>query len=270
MRAFIVIILLLLVSCEEAIEWESEKIITHELVVESIITNEFKNQHVKLTQPKLLLNEEVIPISDAIVSFYDGETIYETTEYPTGTGNYYSNESFAVVINKMYYLYIQYNGNEYYAGDYLVPTTPIRPLFLWKDENDFYSISYTTSDLPSMLEVYLDWSHFDRTDTLYDGTGKAKQLFYTLNTIDVAQMFKPDKENILFPKGTVIVRKKYSLSPPHQEFIRSYLSETEWRGGYFDVLPGNTVTNLSEGALGFFGVCAVSIDTAYASDAYLK
>jgi hypothetical protein len=37
--------------------------------------------------------------------------------------------------------------------------------------------------------------------------------------------------------------------------------ETEWSGGVFDVQHGNVNTNLSNGALGFFGVCMVVIDT---------
>ncbi len=39
------------------------------------------------------------------------------------------------------------------------------------------------------------------------------------------------------------------------------LSETDWRGGVFDVLPGNARTNLSEGAVGFFTAADVIRDT---------
>ena len=39
------------------------------------------------------------------------------------------------------------------------------------------------------------------------------------------------------------------------------LSETDWRGGVFDVLPGNARTNLSEGALGYFTAAEVIRDT---------
>ncbi|MBE9509733.1 MAG: hypothetical protein IMY71_02550, partial [Bacteroidetes bacterium] len=39
------------------------------------------------------------------------------------------------------------------------------------------------------------------------------------------------------------------------------LSETEWKGGVFDVLPGNVYTNLSEGAVGFFAVSTVVSDS---------
>jgi hypothetical protein len=39
------------------------------------------------------------------------------------------------------------------------------------------------------------------------------------------------------------------------------LSETEWRGGVFDVQRDNVSTNLSEGAVGFFAVATVVADT---------
>jgi len=36
------------------------------------------------------------------------------------------------------------------------------------------------------------------------------------------------------------------------------LLETSWQGGVFPSDPANVNTNLSEGALGFFGICAVN------------
>jgi hypothetical protein len=39
------------------------------------------------------------------------------------------------------------------------------------------------------------------------------------------------------------------------------LSETEWRGGAFDVQRENVPTNLSKGAIGFFAVSTVLSDT---------
>jgi hypothetical protein len=47
------------------------------------------------------------------------------------------------------------------------------------------------------------------------------------------------------------------LNPDHAEFIRSLLSETSWQGGVFSSVPSNVKTNLSDGAVGYFGVCDV-------------
>jgi non-canonical (house-cleaning) NTP pyrophosphatase len=39
------------------------------------------------------------------------------------------------------------------------------------------------------------------------------------------------------------------------------VSETDFRGGVFDVLPGNARTNLTEGAIGYFTDTQVIRDT---------
>ena len=59
----------------------------------------------------------------------------------------------------------------------------------------------------------------------------------------------------------MISRKKFSASPAYKAFLRGVLSETEWRGGVFDVERANAPTNLSEGAIGFFAVSTVVSDT---------
>ena len=51
------------------------------------------------------------------------------------------------------------------------------------------------------------------------------------------------------------------MSSRYQEYLRSLLSETEWRGGVFDVEKANVKTNMSEGAIGFFAVTTVVSDT---------
>jgi pullulanase len=47
----------------------------------------------------------------------------------------------------------------------------------------------------------------------------------------------------------------------NEEFARSLLMETEWRGGSFDVLYGNVPSNVSNGGLGFFSVSAELSDS---------
>jgi hypothetical protein len=52
-------------------------------------------------------------------------------------------------------------------------------------------------------------------------------------------------------------------------FLRGVLSETDWRGGMFDVLPGNARTNMEGEAIGFFTAADVLRDTIvrnYASE----
>jgi hypothetical protein len=87
---------------------------------------------------------------------------------------------------------------------------------------------------------------------------KKRLLFYTLTTLDVSQVFAPLVEEVSFPAGTRIDQRRYSLTPEHAAFIRSLLLETNWQGGVFPTDPANIQSNISEGGLGYFAVCAVN------------
>jgi hypothetical protein len=89
----------------------------------------------------------------------------------------------------------------------------------------------------------------------------SRVVFYDLKTVDVHEAFKPDQEVVYFPRNSIVIRRKYSVSPRYKGFLRSMLSETRWRGGAFDVQRENVSTNLSAGAVGFFAVCSVVADT---------
>ena len=113
----------------------------------------------------------------------------------------------------------------------------------------------------AMYEISIDWSHLPAYGSLPKDSTSAKQYFYSLTTLDVNQIFLPENERVFFPKGSILIHKKYSLTADHEKFIRSLLIETQWNGGNFDIEEGNIYTNLSDGALGFFGACSVISDT---------
>ena len=86
----------------------------------------------------------------------------------------------------------------------------------------------------------------------------ARLLYYTLPTIDVSEIFAPGIQTIYFPSGTYITEKKYSITREHAEYIRALLLESKWQGGLFDTEHANLPTNMSNGAIGFFGACGVN------------
>ena len=90
---------------------------------------------------------------------------------------------------------------------------------------------------------------FAVTIPLPDEENHALIYHYTLNSVDVNRIFCPDREHVRFPPGTIVYREKESVSRAYEEFLRGMLSETDWRGGVFDVLPGNARTNLVKGPL---------------------
>jgi len=166
-------------------------------------------------------------------------------------------------LEKNYSLLILYENNFYSAQAYMVSGEPFPELTYKKDEDsELYRIDYVASAFeeedPAMWEILIDWSAVPGYENVTPEDCRKKLLFYTLPTLDVSQVFAPIVEQILFPAGAQIDQRRYSLSPEHASFARSLLLETSWQGGVFPSDPANVSTNLSEGALGFFGVCAVN------------
>lgn len=251
-----------LVGCEKALDWN----IKHEnlslLVVNCILTNEPKPQQIKLSYTAQDLNSPVRPHSNAIVEVTDSVNTYIFTEDSDNPGTYVSTP-FIAVVGRNYYLTILTDTAVYHAQANAVAVTPLQEIKFEANESaNLYSYLNTEDSKPSMTEIFYDWSG----DTSYCSTYgycQAAETFYSLNNVDVNQAFGPEKEKIQFPKGTRVIRKKYSLTEEHQKFLRSLLIETEWRGGLFDVQQGNVLTNLSNDALGYFAVCMVVNDTVF-------
>lgn len=248
-------------SCEKVAEWDLEATQTDLLVVEGVLTNELKNHNIRLTHTTTDLNLKPVPASGAEVVVSDGTNMAVFTEYPSGSGVYYS-DSMQAVVGKVYMLYINYEGKEYVARDEMKPVEPLKPMIYREtSEMGFYQLVFQDSNDPSYKEYWISWSHVPGYEDQPAGSTIARMQHYTLESINVNEMFKPDKKKVYFPEGSYILRKKYSLSDAHQSYLRTMLSETEWRGGIFDIQKGNVLTNLSEGAVGFFAVSTVISDT---------
>ncbi len=249
-----------LTHCESEFPWKTKSKAISSLVVDAIITNEMKAQCINACITNENMNFPTEPVSGLAITVTDSLHTYVFTESQAIAGSYYSTP-FQAVVGKTYILTISYNSKVYIAKANMVPITPLDTFNLIKTNNSvFYTYAPVWSGEPGMLEVYMDWSAVPLYCSIY-GHCQAQETFYNLNDFDINKIFGPDLENISFPPGTKLVRTKYSLSAEHQNFLRSLLMETEWRGGLFDVQPGNVKSNLSNGALGFFGACMVLKDS---------
>ncbi len=253
------------ISCEKKISPDFKYDGKTFLIVDGIITNENKFQEIKLTKSVSSLNEKPEFVSGAIVSVSDGIYSYNFTEDTAGI--YISDTKFSAVINKIFTLNIDFNGKNFSAQAKAVPVLNYYSINYVRYNDSLYNIPQATAtfnpDEAAMYAVKLDWSSVPGYENLPEEETKAKMFFYDLKTIDVNEIFHPAYESILFPKGTQIIVKKYSLSPEHEKFVRSLLLETSWNGAYFDTEEDNVYTNLSDGALGFFGASIVLSDTIY-------
>lgn len=254
--------LILLFGCEEATNWDLDTQATELLVVEAQITNELKSHMVRLSRTVTDLNAQPEPVSGATVAIWTVGFNTVFIEFPQGSGRYYS-DTVQAVVGKAYQLYINVDGKEYGAVTQMVPVTPMKPLSysLVNEGKGLYQLNFQDSNDPSKKEYWINWGHLPEFQDLPLTETLARTYHYTLESIDVNELFKPDKDKIEFPAGSIVLRKKYSISEDQQAFYRTFLSETQWRGSPFDIQKGNVTTNLSAGAIGFFAVSTVVADT---------
>ncbi len=266
--AWLTIMLFAFSSCEKKTDWTFDKKGSDLIVVDGIITNERKTHEIRITKNTSSPNEVPEAVSGATVTISDGLGTMNLLESPAKSGKYVTGPNFMALLRRDYKLTILYNGKIYTAQASMEPVQPIIQLLVQKDvNNDLFHINWVARAynprLDNMYEILIDWSFLPTVNPIEKELAKKRVLFYTLKTLDVSELFAPQEEKIMFPQGTRIVERKYSLTEEHAVFIRSLLSETSWRGGYFDVAPANTTTNLSNGGIGFFGVCMVLTDTIY-------
>ncbi|MFC2098142.1 DUF4249 family protein [Bacteroidota bacterium] len=262
-RILLLAILSLLLSCnEEPIDWELDTHRPDLLVVEAVLTNERKAHEVKISRPVADPSDVPEPVEGAAIAIFDGTNATLLSE--SSPGIYHTVPSFRAVYNKLYYLVIYNDGREYSAASFLVPVRRLDPLQYKRvqgQQNWYELVLHETQDA-SMVEIWLDWSHLPAFRGQPAEATQARIVYYTVKSIDVNQWFKPGKERVFFPAGTRVVRRKYSMNQYQEDFVRTMMAETEWRGGLFDVQPGNVRTNLTQGAVGYFSVSTVVADSS--------
>ena len=262
---FLVLVMLLIVfGCEEQVDWQFQPQENGALVVDAIITNEFKMQEVRLSLSYSGLNGQPEPVSDAEISISDGQNIFQFMEAPGDAGKYFSEEPFATQLGKIYTLDILWNSQEYSAENEMIAVFPFNTItFASYGETDSLTVNEVaplySPDEQAMYEINIDWSHISNVEP-----NRAKLFFYTFSTIDVNELFKPSKETVAFPKGSIVIEKKYSLNEDFAAFYRALAMETDWQGGVYDENSASLPTNVSNGGVGFFGVSAVLVDTLIA------
>lgn len=253
--------LLILFSCgEDKINLDLQTAESDLVVVEAVLTNQKLNHKIKLTHPYQTLNGTPQPITGAVVAVLEGDNqVYNAQELPPGSGEYFTEEMTAV-FGRLYTLYIKYNGKEFFAQSSSVPVEPLQELQYNKVSDTQYTLQLNESGSdPYYIDHTVSWKNtpFCLSGEVCEG----RLVYYDLKTIDVNSLFKPDKEAFLFPENSVVIRHKYSVDPGYLNFLRSVLSETEWRGGIFDVQRANASSNLSKGAIGYFAVTTIVSDT---------
>jgi hypothetical protein len=258
---------LLFISCEEKTDWELDTNEPKVIVVEGVLTNERKAHEVSISKPMTDLNGTPKPISGALVAIWERDQANNFKAHrlhEVQPGRYLTDSTVRAVYGRLYTLFILYQGQEYSGSSYLVPVDQLEPLRYHQvpGKELWYELNFKETDHPSMVEISLNWGHLIGFRNLPAEQTRARIVYYTVKSIDVNKIFRPAKERLPFPVGTRVYRRQYSMNESQEEFVRTLMAETEWRGGLFDVQPGNVRTNLSVGAVGYFSVSQVVADSS--------
>jgi hypothetical protein len=266
MPIYILLLFSILSACEEKIHWDIETEQVNTIVVDAIITNEVKYQHIHLTKPFTDQNDTAVPVTGAFVSIVTDNFTVLFFESPDNPGYYFSEYPASGSIDINYELNIQYEEKVYTAETYMIPVLPANlPGWQYNADKDLYQIQWNVSQYnpneQAIYEVIISWSHMVDT-SITDTITMARMLNYTLNTLNVNyNIFPQDKEEVWFPKNSIALVKKYSVTDEYGDFLRALLAETEWQGSIFEEARGNLPGNISNGGLGYFSACSVISDT---------
>jgi len=264
--------ILIVISCDQQVDWDLKYQEVDLLVVEGKITNGAGPHEVRITLPVYEMNGTPEPVSGAVVEVNDGDAIHVFEEDPLREGIYLSPPGLIGSVGRYYQLRIRHGSKRITAVTHMVQVTPFQDMNLYRAQEDplLLGAFISDSEKPAIVRVELDWSEVEGYEDQPDSATHAVVYHYTLNGVDVNKMFKPAQEQVRFPPETRIYREKESVNAWYGEFLRGVLSETDWRGGMFDVLPGNARTNMQGEAIGFFTAADVLRDTIPPRDIQLK
>ena len=183
---------------------------------------------------------------------------------PFNDGNYKSETPFEVFDNSIYTLKIDWEGKIYEASSELSDVAPMPEITFDTIANtdslvfgNFVPIYHPSQQ--AMYDMKVDWSHL-----VMDSITQARMFFYTFSSVHVSEFIRPPGEIVSFPKGSIVIAKKFGLNDEFAEYLRAKAIETEWNGSFFYGNPENSPTNISNDAVGFFSTCAVVSDTLIA------
>ncbi len=261
--ALLLVSLFAITSCTERIETELAEQADPRLVVEGWITDQHEAHRVRLTMSGGYMSGQAAQgVSDAQVTIDDGQQTFTLTEQPLGSGDYYTAPDVAGEPGRNYTLTINTGGQTYTASDMMRPVAPIDAMSFELDEDDepeegekpLYKVRIWTQELPGTGDHYRWISYVNgiaQSDSLKNAVFADDQLFEGADVNGVAM------DKVRANPGDVVRVEQLSISAAAFDVIEAILKQTEWRGGLFDPPPANVPTNISNGALGFFGAASV-------------
>jgi hypothetical protein len=252
-------------SCTERIDLELNDDGNRRIVVDGWFTDREEQHEVKLTwTTSYFANQPAPPVEGALLNISDGETNIALTEEAPGI---YRTPVTSGEPGKTYTLTIEHDGEIYTAASEMRLSPEIDSLHVRildpQEEfgvpfDPYYSVRIWTQELPGEGDCYMwrtyvngesvrdtlrELSFID--DNLYDGVYVADTEVDFLEIDDEATI------------GDTVRIEQFNIGQQAYDIFIGIMNETDWNGGLFDAPPANVETNLTNGALGYFGAASV-------------
>ncbi|MDD5571040.1 MAG: DUF4249 domain-containing protein [Bacteroidales bacterium] len=234
------------------------------LVVDGLLTDEYKRHTIKLSKTSNYFKNEPQPMaSGAVVTISDGTSTYALNETSEGI---YQTDSLAGVVGKTYTLNIKYNGEDYSASSMLKYVAPmdsitfgIDPYFHEKATINLWALE------PATQGDYYMWLYYIN-DTLKSDT--LKRIMFT-DDMMVNGNYIPNFPIYSFiPKtNDTVTLEMRSITKEYYDFVYAAFLEVYAGDPFFSGpranVKGNIVnlTNRSKDVMGFFSTSAITRKT---------
>ncbi|MCH2197350.1 MAG: DUF4249 domain-containing protein [Flavobacteriales bacterium] len=263
---YILFALFALSSCTERIDLDLNDQDGQRIVVDGWFTDEEKQHEIRLTwTTSYFFNEAAPPVEGAVLSITDGETTIDLIEESPGI---YRTPTVAGTPGTTYTLQIDHNDQLYEASSYMRPVAPIDSLHVRvldpEEEfgfpgDEYYSVRIWTQELPGTGDYYM-WRTYVNGESVRDTLRELTFIddqFYDGVYVEDVEVDYLDIEDEATAGDTVYI-EQFNIGEDAYNIFIGIMNETEWNGGLFDAPPANVETNLSNGALGYFGAAGVS------------
>ena len=264
------IALISLVRCTEKVDIKLDNNQPH-LVVEGMITNEATAKTIRLSTTTNYFYTQVAPaVIQANVSIDNGTSTTTLIENPANSGIYMTPANYIGIPGVKYTLNIQLkdaiNGQKVYSASETMPKAyspdSIKLLF----HPDWGKKGFWETQLFSLDPPDVNFYSFRgyRNDTLVTDTlsnvGISDDKFYNdryikgMTTLFWNQEYKWEKISV----GDKITLQVGSITKEYYTFLDQLREEIRPKNPLFSGPSSNVLTNISNGAYGYFSVCAVS------------
>lgn len=252
-------LIILLTSCENVIEIDLDYM-KPRLVIEGVI-NDFDNKCIiKLSKTTDYFNQKTNPtVSDAVITLTDNAgTIVKFNEIEPGS---YLGERIHTKSNINYTLNILSEGDSYVAKATIPQKVKIDSLTcLYNSESIFYEVGYVVSCHFSDPEEFHNFYRL-KTYNINDKTkAKNSKDIYNDDLFNGNKVELPWSYDVYQELDTVVV-ELYSLDVQTYDYYKTLFPISGGAEMMSMSTPANPNTNISNGALGYFGAYTISRDT---------